>query len=142
MIGRIILVISRRIDQGCRWGAVAFLTAMVALVLFQVAARYVFRAVPVWTEEIARYCMVWGGLLGATVAFRSGRGLCDLATSTEKKRPWRTSIEQLHPSAQSETMGFWQAEVHPQPPAPGDGLSRAVSDSPRISGCPNQPEVV
>ena len=34
-------------------------------------ARYIFQSVPVWTEELARYCMVWGGLLGATVAFRS-----------------------------------------------------------------------
>ena len=42
---------------------------MVVLVMFQVLARYVFRAVPVWTEEAARYCMVWGGLFGATVAF-------------------------------------------------------------------------
>ena len=44
---------------------------MLLLVLFQVLARYIFQAVPIWTEEAARYCMVWGCLLGATVSFRT-----------------------------------------------------------------------
>lgn len=58
-------------DRFCRLTAVGFLTVMLVLVLFQVVARYLFQSVPVWTEEAARYCMVWGGLLGATVAFRA-----------------------------------------------------------------------
>ena len=61
---------SRIMDQFCRRAAVGFLSAMLLVVLFQVVARYIFRSVPVWTEEAARYCMIWGGLLGATVAFR------------------------------------------------------------------------
>lgn len=58
-------------DRFCRLTAVGFLTVMLVLVLFQVVARYLFQSVPVWTEEAARYCMVWGGLLGATAAFRA-----------------------------------------------------------------------
>jgi TRAP-type C4-dicarboxylate transport system permease small subunit len=73
MIRRAVLLISDQLDRGCRAGAVMFFAAMVVLVMFQVLARYVFRAVPVWTEEAARYCMVWGGLLGATVAFKADR---------------------------------------------------------------------
>ena len=73
MIRRAVILISDKLDRGCRAGAVFFFAAMVVLVMFQVLARYVFRAVPVWTEEAARYCMVWGGLLGATVAFKAGR---------------------------------------------------------------------
>ena len=46
---------------------------MLLLVLFQVLARYIFQAVPVWTAEAARYCMIWGGLFGATMAFRADR---------------------------------------------------------------------
>ncbi len=46
---------------------------MLLLVLFQVLARYIFQAVPVWTEEAARYCMIWGGLFGAAAAFRNNR---------------------------------------------------------------------
>ena len=60
------------LDRYCRLTAVGFLTVMLGLVLFQVVARYLFQSVPVWTEEAARYCMVWGGLLGATAAFRAG----------------------------------------------------------------------
>jgi TRAP-type transport system small permease protein len=62
--------ISASLDRICSTTAVVFFTGMLLLVILQVIARYIFRAVPVWTEEAARYCMVWGGLLGATVAFR------------------------------------------------------------------------
>ena len=59
------------VDRYCRLAASGFFTAMLVVVLFQVVARYIFQSVPVWTEELARYCMVWGGFLGATAAFRS-----------------------------------------------------------------------
>jgi TRAP-type transport system small permease protein len=58
------------LDRICRATAVVFFSAMLLLVILQVISRYVFQAAPVWTEEAARYCMVWGGLLGATAAFR------------------------------------------------------------------------
>jgi TRAP-type transport system small permease protein len=62
--------ISYWLDRICRISAVGFMTAMLLIVLFQIVARYIFRTVPVWTEELARWCMVYGGLLGATIAFR------------------------------------------------------------------------
>jgi len=49
--------------------AVAALVVMVASTLLQVVMRYGLRAPPVWTEELARYSMVWAGLLGAVAAF-------------------------------------------------------------------------
>lgn len=58
------------LDRICRVTAVGFLTVMLLLVLLQVVARYIFQTVPAWTEELARWAMVWGGLLGATIAFR------------------------------------------------------------------------
>jgi TRAP-type C4-dicarboxylate transport system permease small subunit len=70
---RVIALISYGLDKFCRVAAVGFLGLMLLLVLFQVLARYIFQAVPVWTEEAARYCMIWGGLFGATVAFRADR---------------------------------------------------------------------
>jgi TRAP-type transport system small permease protein len=60
------------LDAGCQWAATGFFSALLILVLFQVVARYIFRNAPVWTEELARYCMVWGGMLGATVSFKGG----------------------------------------------------------------------
>jgi TRAP-type C4-dicarboxylate transport system permease small subunit len=70
---RAIFRISYGLDKICRKVSIAFLSLMLLLVLFQVLARYIFQAVPVWTEEAARYCMIWGGLFGATVAFYGDR---------------------------------------------------------------------
>lgn len=71
MARKLILLFSDRLDRFCRWTAVGFFSVMLILVIFQVIARYLFQSVPVWTEEAARYCMVWGGLLGATAAFKA-----------------------------------------------------------------------
>ena len=49
---------SLAVDRICRASAVGFFAAMLVIVLFQVVARYIFQSVPVWTEELARYCMV------------------------------------------------------------------------------------
>ena len=68
---------------------------MVVLVMFQVLARYVFRAVPVWTEEAARYCMVWGGLLGATVAFKADRDPKLVPPPTAGPRLWLRTASAL-----------------------------------------------
>lgn len=51
-------------------GAMAAVVLMVATALWQVVARYVLDQPPPWTEELARYSMVWVGLLGASCAFR------------------------------------------------------------------------
>lgn len=71
MVKNGILKLSDTLDRFCRVTAVGFFSLMLMLVVFQVIARYLFQSVPVWTEEAARYCMVWGGLLGATAAFKA-----------------------------------------------------------------------
>ena len=68
---RAVLRASYHVDRFCRSASVVFFTGMFVVMLFQVVARYIFQSVPVWTSELARYLMVWGGLLGATVAFRA-----------------------------------------------------------------------
>jgi len=64
--------LSNALDRACRFGAAGGLALMVLLIAIQVVARYVFSEPPGWTEEGARYAMVWSGLLGATVAFKAG----------------------------------------------------------------------
>lgn len=54
----------------CRWGALFAVLLMVVFIGIQVVARYLWSDPPGWTEEAARYAMVWAGLLGATLAFR------------------------------------------------------------------------
>ncbi|NNF98701.1 MAG: TRAP transporter small permease subunit [Desulfobacteraceae bacterium] len=62
---------SDALDRICQKAAIGFFFFMVVLILFQVVGRYIFQAVPAWTAEAARYCMIWGGLLGATSAFKT-----------------------------------------------------------------------
>ena len=52
------------------WGAVAAVLVMLGAAIWQVVARYLLSQPPVWTEELARFSMVWAGLLGASCAFR------------------------------------------------------------------------
>lgn len=53
-----------------RLAAYLFLGMLVVMML-QVVARYAFASPPFWTEELARWLMVWGGLLGASCAFHT-----------------------------------------------------------------------
>lgn len=54
-------------------GASLAVAIMLAAAGWQVIARYLFNQPPIWTEELARFSMVWGGLLGASCAFRLRR---------------------------------------------------------------------
>jgi|WetSurMetagenome_2_1015567.scaffolds.fasta_scaffold185357_2 TRAP-type transport system small permease protein len=82
--------LSKGLDKACLIGAVWFFVLMLALVALQVVGRYLFRVAPVWTEEAARYCMVWGGLLGATVAYKRLRDPRLVAPPRGKSFGWAT----------------------------------------------------
>jgi TRAP-type C4-dicarboxylate transport system permease small subunit len=45
---------------------------LVASVFFEVLIRYVIHAPTAWTEEVARFVLVWFGLLAAAVSARKG----------------------------------------------------------------------
>ncbi|MCU0574624.1 MAG: TRAP transporter small permease [Syntrophobacteraceae bacterium] len=85
---RILARSSDYLDLGCQWLATGFFGAMLILVIFQVVTRYLLQNAPVWTEELARYCMVWGGLLGATVAFKEGSDPCLVPPPTRGNHIW------------------------------------------------------
>ncbi|MGR3469104.1 MAG: TRAP transporter small permease [Shimia sp.] len=56
----------------CRVLAMSALAIMVGLILYQIVMRYVFNAAPNWTEEGARFLMLWMvGLIGP-LAYRQG----------------------------------------------------------------------
>lgn len=94
-----IVRVSAALDRVCRSGAVAFFVAMLAFVALQVVGRYVFRVAPVWTEEAARYCMVWGGLLGATVAFKAGTDPRLIKPPESGPRFWMAAAQTLRGTA-------------------------------------------
>lgn len=62
---------SARLNRLALWGAVAIVGSLVVVAMWQVIARYFLAQPPVWTEELARYLMVWGALLGGSCAFRA-----------------------------------------------------------------------
>ena len=68
---RLIDGLSARLNAIALWGAIIAVAVMVAAAGWQVIARYLLAAPPIWTEELARYAMVWAGLLGASCAFRA-----------------------------------------------------------------------
>jgi TRAP-type C4-dicarboxylate transport system permease small subunit len=54
---------------------IALVVLMVAAVSWQVISRYVFSSPSSWTEEVARFLLIWIGVLGAAYAFRTGMHL-------------------------------------------------------------------
>lgn len=51
----------------------ASLSVMAAVLLAQVFMRYFMRSPFVWSEELARYILVWAAILGVSLAVREGR---------------------------------------------------------------------
>ncbi len=68
---RIILSISTALHEVARRAAMFTVCGMFVTVMIQVIARYGFSSPPIWTEDVARYMMVWTGLLGATLSFKT-----------------------------------------------------------------------
>jgi tripartite ATP-independent transporter DctM subunit len=75
--------------------AVAFLAADVAVLLWSVAARYLFDSPIVWAEEAASLCFLWLGMLGSVVALGRGEHMA-LSTIVEAlPERWRSGLVAL-----------------------------------------------
>jgi TRAP-type C4-dicarboxylate transport system permease small subunit len=67
-----IMGIERAILSVIRWTLFIIMGGMTLVVLLGICFRYVLKAPLPWSEEMARYLMVWGASLGAAVAFWEG----------------------------------------------------------------------
>lgn len=83
---RFILSLSSALHAVARRVAMFTVFGMFVTVMIQVVARYGFASPPIWTEDIARYMMVWTGLLGATLSFKT-RADAVLMQSVFPQRP-------------------------------------------------------
>lgn len=83
---QIIISISNSLHSVTRRVAVLAVCLMFVTVMIQIIARYVFASPPIWTEDVARYAMVWTGLLGATLSFKTNADAV-LMDSVFPKRP-------------------------------------------------------
>lgn len=64
-----------RLSRTLRFGLALLMTAMVGSVVWQVLSRYLFVVPAAWTEELARFLLIWIGMLGAAYAYRQGSHL-------------------------------------------------------------------
>lgn len=70
MIQGALIAAIRALETGLRVAAALCLGGMFVLMLVQVALRYTAIGVPAFTEELARYAMVWMALFASAVAVR------------------------------------------------------------------------
>ncbi len=62
----------RALDAVIRPAVFAAMAALIGVITLQIVSRVFFTAVG-WTEEVARFLLVWITFLAATLAFRRGR---------------------------------------------------------------------
>lgn len=68
---RALISLSDLLHRIVRRATLVTVALMFVTVMVQVVARYILFSPPVWTEDVARYAMVWTGLLGATLSFKT-----------------------------------------------------------------------
>ncbi len=67
-----IQTVNRVLMQGLKVLTIFAMVALNLLVIFQVFNRLFFHIQAVWTEEMARFSMVWLAMLGGAVAIQTG----------------------------------------------------------------------
>lgn len=63
-------VLAKIVDKALRTILVVLVVALVSSVAWQVLSRYLLTDPSPWTEELARFLLIWIGMLGASYAFR------------------------------------------------------------------------
>ena len=64
--------INRRLLAACRWGVVLLVAAITVVVALGVFFRFVLNNSLPWTEEVAKFVMVWLAFIGAPVVLKEG----------------------------------------------------------------------
>ena len=62
--------LAKFVDMALRTLLVVLVVALVSSVAWQVMSRYLLSDPSPWTEELARFLLIWIGMLGASLAFR------------------------------------------------------------------------
>jgi len=69
---RISAQISLFSEKAVRYALVAIVALMTIIIIIQVFLRYLFLYSLSWSEEVARYLMIWASFLGASLAVKYG----------------------------------------------------------------------
>jgi TRAP-type C4-dicarboxylate transport system permease small subunit len=63
-------ILSSKLEAIAKIASILAIIGMLIVITLQIAARYIFASPPTWTEEIGKLLMIWGGLLGTSIAFK------------------------------------------------------------------------
>jgi TRAP-type C4-dicarboxylate transport system permease small subunit len=89
--------ISNKLEAMLEWACAALMALMVVDVSWQVISRFILSSPSSFSEELARFLLIWIGFLGAAYAYRKGAHLgLDIVTSKlqgARKRIARAFIE-------------------------------------------------
>ena len=69
---RAVEAVNRVLLESCRWGVVVLVAAITAIVALGVFFRFVLNNSLPWTEEVAKFVMVWLAFIGAPVVLKEG----------------------------------------------------------------------
>ena len=65
-----ISILSSKLEAIAKIASILAIIGMLIVIIIQIVARYIFASPPTWTEEIGKLLMIWGGLLGTSIAFK------------------------------------------------------------------------
>ena len=63
-------ILSSKLEAIAKIFSILAIIGMLIVIILQIVARYIFASPPTWTEEIGKLLMIWGGLLGTSIAFK------------------------------------------------------------------------
>jgi TRAP-type transport system small permease protein len=90
--------VGRISDRMVRYVVVGMVVIMTVIIILQVGLRYLFLYSLSWSEEIARYLMIWVSFLAAGLALRAGLHIgveFVVMRFPEKLRNWATLVTKL-----------------------------------------------
>lgn len=64
--------VSHQADRAARFLVALMMAVMSAIVLFGVFNRFIFKIPISWTEEVAKYLLIWISMIGSAIAVRIG----------------------------------------------------------------------
>lgn len=88
-IAKFIGILSSKLEAMAKVISILAIFGMLFVIILQVVARYIFASPPTWTEEVGKLLMIWGGLLGGSMAFRRRQ---DLILYKPSGKPGRIDI--------------------------------------------------
>jgi TRAP-type C4-dicarboxylate transport system permease small subunit len=63
-------ILSSKLEAIAKIVSILAIIGLLIVIILQIVARYIFASPPTWTEEIGKLLMIWGGLLGTSIAFK------------------------------------------------------------------------